>query len=179
MVRFRHMKKEPSKMTPITQKDISDTLNEFYGRVIEPRFDQTESRIQNQIEPRFDRIESYLQKQIEPRFDRIESYIQNHIEPRFDRIDKKLEEHDKKFNDLLSHFDQIYNRLDRLETEYFTITAALQRAEERLDRIEGKLDKEIAIREHLEKEIADLKQRVIILQSRIEEIETRLKTISS
>jgi hypothetical protein len=33
-------------------------------------------------------------------------------EPRFNRIDKKLEDHDKKFNDLLTHFDQIYNRLD-------------------------------------------------------------------
>jgi chromosome segregation ATPase len=79
---------------------------------------------------------------------------------------------------LLTHFDQIYNRLDWLETEYFTITASLQRAEERLERIEGKLDKEIEIRKRLEKEIADLKQRVIILQSRIEETETRLKTIS-
>ncbi len=165
-------------MAEITKKDLSDALNEFYGKMIEPRFDQIESRIQNQIEPRFDRIESYLQKQIEPRFDRIESYIQNHIEPRFDRIDKKLEEHDTKFNDLLNHFDQIYTRLDRLETEYFSITAALQRSEERLDRIEGKLDKEIAIRDRLAKEIADLKQRVITLQGRIEEIENRLKTIS-
>jgi hypothetical protein len=52
---------------------------------------------------------------------------------------------------LLTHFDRIYNGLDWLETENYTITASLQRAEERLDRIEGKLDKEIAIREYLEK----------------------------
>jgi chromosome segregation ATPase len=71
-------------------------------------------------------------------------------------------------------FDPIYNRSEWLETEYFTMTAAPQRIEGRLDGIEGKLDKEIAVRDHLEKEIADLKQRVIALQSRIEEIESRL-----
>ena len=126
------MKREDSSKTSLTKKDISDTFNEFFGKVIEPRFD---------------RIESYIQKQIEPRFDRMESYIQKQIESRFDKIDKKLEENDRKSNDLLNHFGQIYNRLDRLETEYFTITAGLQRVEKQLVGIEEKLDKEIAIRE--------------------------------
>jgi chromosome segregation ATPase len=157
------MKKADINKNRLTKKDISDTFNEFFGNVIGPRFD---------------RIESYIQRQIEPRFDRIESYIQNQIEPRFDKIDKKLEEHDKKFNDLLSHFDQIYNRLDRLETEYFAITAGLQRVEKQLIGIEEKLDKEIALRERLEKEVSDLKQRAAVLQKEIEEIEIRLKTIS-
>ena len=157
------MKRDDSKKTALTKEDISDTFNEFFGKVIEPRFD---------------RIESYIQNHIEPRFDRIESYIQNRIEPRFDKIDKKLEEHDKKFNDLLSHFDQIYNRLDRLETEYFAITAGLQRVEKQLLTIEEKLDKEITLRERLEKEVSDLKQRVNLLQREIEEIEIRLKTTS-
>jgi hypothetical protein len=39
------------------------------------------------------------------------SFQKKQIEPRFDRIDKKLEEHDKKFNDLLTHFDQIIKDL--------------------------------------------------------------------
>ena len=172
------MKKQDDRKATLTKKDISDTFNEFYGKVIEPRFDRIETYIQNQIEPRFDRFESYIQKHIEPRFDRIESYIQNQIEPRFDKIDRKLEEHDKKFNDLLNHFDQIYHRLDRLETEYFTITSGLQRVEKQLVGIEEKLDKEIGIRERLEREVSDLKQRVVVLQGKIEEIEIRLKTIS-
>ena len=142
------MKREESQKSALTREDLSDTLNEFFGKVIEPRFD------------------------------RIESYIQNHIEPRFDKIDKELEDHGKKFNDLLNHFDQIYNRLDRLETEYFTITAGLQRIEKQLIAVEGKLDKEISLRERLEKEVLDLKQRVVFLQRQIEEIEIRLKTIS-
>lgn len=41
-----------------------------------------------------------------------------------------------------------------------------------------KLDKEISIREILEKEIKDLKQRVSILQERIDDMEKRLKTLS-
>jgi len=142
-------------MEPITKKDLTDALEEFH------------------------------KKTIEPRFDRIESYILNRIEPRFDKIEKKLEEHDKKFVDLLDHFVQIYHRLDRLETEYHTITISLQRIEERLDRVEAQLggmkveqDKEIALREHLEKEIVDLKQRVFVLQGRIEELEKHLKAVS-
>ncbi len=156
-------------MKPITKKDLTDALEEFH------------------------------KKTIEPGFNRIESYIFNRIEPRFDNIEKKLEEHDKKFADLLNHFDQIYHRLDRLETEYHTITFSIQRIEgqldgvlkrldhvevrldgidKRLDRIEGKLDKEIDLKERLEKEVADLKQRSILLQNRIEELENHLKIIS-
>ena len=127
------MKKEDNRKHALTKKDISDTFNEIFGKIIEPRFD---------------------------------------------KIDKQLEENDKQFNDLLNHFDQIYNRLDRLETEYFTITAGLQRVEKQLVGIDDKLDKEIAIRERLEREISDLKQRVAVLQRKIEEIEIRLKTIS-
>ena len=127
-------------VAPITKKDVSDALVDFYGKVIEPQFD---------------------------------------------RLNKRLDQHDKKFDDLLAHFDQIYSRLDRLETEYYTITAGLQRLEDRMGRledrmgrIEEKLDKEIAIRERLEKEVSDLKQRVFALQARIEEIENHLKTMS-
>jgi hypothetical protein len=47
-----------------------------------------------------------------------------------------------------------------------------------MGRIEEKSDKEIGIRERLENEVSDLKQRVISIQARIEEIENHLKTIS-
>ena len=32
-------------MAEITRKDIFDTLSEFYGKVIEPRFDRIEKRL--------------------------------------------------------------------------------------------------------------------------------------
>jgi chromosome segregation ATPase len=133
MIVCRKIRAKETTVAPITKKDVSDALADFYGKVIEPRFD---------------------------------------------RLERRLDEHGKKFADLLAHFDQIYSRLDRLETEYFAITAALQRLEDRMGRIEEKLDKEIAIRERLEKEVSDLKQRVTALQTRIEEIENHLKTMS-
>ena len=58
------------------------------------------------------------------------------------------------------------------------ISSAIDRMEkklERLERIDEKLDIEISKREFIEKEILELKGRVQILQSRIEEIEIRLK----
>jgi hypothetical protein len=32
-------------MAEITKKDMFDTLNEFYGKVLEPRFDRIEKRL--------------------------------------------------------------------------------------------------------------------------------------
>jgi len=133
MILFSEIQAKEATLAPITKKDVSDVLVDFYGKVIEPQFD---------------------------------------------RLNKRLDQHDNKFADLLAHFDQIYSRLDRLETEYYTITAGLQRLEDRMGRIEEKLDKEIAIRERLEKQVLDLKQRVLALQARIEEIENHLKTMS-
>jgi predicted nucleic acid-binding Zn-ribbon protein len=47
-----------------------------------------------------------------------------------------------------------------------------------MDGIGQKLDKEISIREIIEKEIKDLKQRVSTLQERIQDLEKRLKSFS-
>lgn len=33
-------------MKPITKKDLTDTLIEFYGKVIEPRFDKIEQKLE-------------------------------------------------------------------------------------------------------------------------------------
>ncbi|MGQ9648156.1 MAG: coiled-coil domain-containing protein [Thermodesulfobacteriota bacterium] len=115
-------------------------------------------------------------------FDALTEFYGKMIEPEFRAIRGKLDEHDQRFKDLLDHFDRIYTRL---ETEYYTIVAAIERMEKRLDKVEQeltvinqKLDKEISIREIIEKEIKDLKQRVSTLQERIEELEKRLKTFS-
>ena len=68
-------------MEPITKKDLTDALEEFH------------------------------KKTIEPGFNRIESYIFNRIEPRFDNIENKLEEHDKKFDNLFTYIKERENRL--------------------------------------------------------------------
>ena len=81
----------------------------------------------------------------------------------FTEIDRRFNEVDCRFtelrHDMLGHFDEIYRRFERLEQEYHAITQALRRIEA------GLAD---------ERGLAELKQHVAALQSRIEEIEQRL-----
>ena len=87
------------------------------------------------------------------------------IDHRFDGVDLRFTELRQ---DMLGHFDEIYRRLERLEQEYHAITQALRR-------IEAGLAGESGRREILERDLAELKQHVAALQSRIEEIEQRLR----
>jgi len=100
------------------------------------------------------------------------------IDRRFGEVDRRFTEGDRRFDemdlrftelrqDMLGHFDEIYHRFDRLEQEYHAITQALRR-------IEAGLADERGRREILERDLAELKQHVAALQSRIEEIEQRL-----
>ena len=147
-------KREQKAKAGIGRKDISEALKGFYKESLEPKFDQIDKRFE-QVDQRFEQIDQ-----------------------RFERVEKKLEEHDERFRDLSKHSDEIHKRFERIETEYLMISSAIDRMEkklERLERIEEKLDMEITKREFLEKEILELKGRVQVLQSGIEEIENRLK----
>jgi chromosome segregation ATPase len=93
------------------------------------------------------------------------------VDRRFGEVNCRFDEVDLRFTELrqemLGHFDAIYHRFDRLEQEYYAITQALRR-------IEAGLADEGGRREILERALAELKQHVAALQSRIEEIEQRL-----
>ena len=86
------------------------------------------------------------------------------IDRRFTGLETQLTE---LRHEMLGHFDEIYRRLERLEQEYHAITQALRR-------IEPGLADERGRREILERDLAELKRHVSILQARIEEIEQRL-----
>jgi chromosome segregation ATPase len=86
------------------------------------------------------------------------------MDRRFDEVDLRVTELRQ---DMLGHFDAIYHRFERLEQEHHAITQALRR-------IEAGLADERGRREILERALAELKQHVAVLQSRIEEIEQRL-----
>jgi chromosome segregation ATPase len=90
------------------------------------------------------------------------------IDRRFDAIDRRLDAHDEKFREILGHLEAIYGRLERLEQEYYAIIEGLRR-------IEASLADEGPRREALERGLAELKQRVALLQARIEEVERRLQ----
>jgi chromosome segregation ATPase len=89
----------------------------------------------------------------------------------FTEVDRRFGEADLRLTELrqemLGHFDAIYHRFERLEQEYHAITQALRR-------IEAGLADERGRREILERALAELKQHMAALQSRIEEIEQRL-----
>jgi len=93
------------------------------------------------------------------------------IDRRFAQMDRRFDEADLRVvelrQEMLGHFDEIYRRFERLEQEYHAITQALRR-------IEAGLADERGRREILERALAELKQLVASLQSRIEEIEQRL-----
>jgi len=85
------------------------------------------------------------------------------MDRRFSAVDRRFDEADLRFtelrHDMLGHFDEIYRRFERLEQESHAITQALRRIEAGLAGERG---------------LAELKQHVAALQSRIEEIEQHL-----
>ena len=93
------------------------------------------------------------------------------IDRRFDGIDRQVtglrQEVAELRGEMLGHFDEVYRRLERLEQEYYAITQALRRIEAGLADDRGR-------REILERDLAELKQHVATLQSRIQDIEERL-----
>jgi chromosome segregation ATPase len=93
------------------------------------------------------------------------------LERQFTEIGRRFDEVDLRVTalrqDMLGHFDAIYHRFERLEQEYHAITQALRR-------IDAGLAAERGRREIHERALAELKQHVAVLQSRIEELEQRL-----
>ena len=86
------------------------------------------------------------------------------VDRRFGAVERSITELRQ---ELLGHFDELHWRLERLEQEYHAITQGLRR-------IEAGLADERGRREIFERDLAELKQHVAALQSRIEEIEQRL-----
>ena len=87
------------------------------------------------------------------------------FDQRFDSLEQRVEDG---FREVFGHFDAIYKRFERLEQEYYAIVEGLRR-------IEAILTDERARREVLERGLADLKERVALLQARIDELERRLQ----
>ena len=87
------------------------------------------------------------------------------IDHRFDTLEQRVADG---FREVFGHFDAIYKRFERLEGEYYAIVEGLRR-------IEAILTDERARREVLERGLADLKERVALLQARIDELERRLQ----
>lgn len=87
------------------------------------------------------------------------------IDRRFEALERRV---DDGFRDVLGHLDAIYRRLERLEQEYAAVLEGLRR-------IETLIGDERTRREALERGLAGLRERVALLQARIEDVERRLR----
>jgi site-specific DNA-adenine methylase len=74
-------------MAEITKKDIFDTLVEFYGKVIEPRFDRIEKKL-DEHDQNFRDIFNHFD-QIYQRFERLETEYYS-IVAAIDGMEKRL-----------------------------------------------------------------------------------------
>ncbi len=90
------------------------------------------------------------------------------LDQRFTTMDRRFDAQDERFREVLGHLEAIYGRLERLEQEYHAIVEGLRR-------IEAILTDEQGRREILERSLAELKERVALLQARIDELERRLQ----
>ena len=92
----------------------------------------------------------------------------------FSEVDRQLSGVDQQLiglrQEVLGHFDEIYRRFERLERECQAITQALRR-------IEAQLADERGRREIIERDLAELKHHVAALQTRIDELEDRLRGV--
>ncbi len=86
------------------------------------------------------------------------------IDRRFEALERRV---DDGFRDVLGHLDAIYQRLERLEQEYAAVLEGVRR-------IEALIGNEQTRRKALEQGLASLKERVALLQARIEDVERRL-----
>jgi chromosome segregation ATPase len=75
----------------------------------------------------------------------------------------------ERFREVYGHFDEVYRRIERLDQEYYAITQSLRR-------IEAILDSEQGRRIALERDLADLRQRVAGLEDRVDQIQRRLSS---
>src|SRR5712691_2847966 len=87
----------------------------------------------------------------------------------FTVIDRRFDAIDRRFREILGHLEAIYGRLERLEQEYYAIVEGLRR-------IEMIFADERGQRELLERGLAEMKERVALLQARIDELERRMRT---
>src|SRR2546422_4267656 len=120
---------------------------------------------------RFETIDRRFET-IDRRFDTIDQRFEI-VGQRFETRDRRFDTIDRRFDELraelLGHFDEIYRRLERLEQEYYAITQALRR-------IEAMLADERGRRDILARDLATLRENVAQLNTRIEDIERRLRS---
>jgi chromosome segregation ATPase len=86
------------------------------------------------------------------------------LQQRVAALETRVEE---RFRECFGRFDAVYRRLERLEQEHQAIVEALRR-------LEALWGSDRAQREVIERDLAELRERVALLQARLDDLERRL-----
>lgn len=120
-------------VAPITKKDVSDALVDFYGKVIEPQFDRLNKRL-DQHDKKFDDLLAHSD-QIYSRLDRLETEYYTitaglqRLEDRMGRIEEKLDKEiairerlEKEVSDLKQRVFALQARIEEIENHLKTMS---------------------------------------------------------
>jgi chromosome segregation ATPase len=114
------------------------------------------------VDRRFDTLEGRFDR-LELRFDVLEFRL-GELQQRVAALETRI---DEGFCKCFGHFDAVYRRLERLEQEHQAIVEALRR-------LEALWGSDRAQREVIERDLAELRERVALLQARLDDLERRL-----
>ncbi len=107
--------------------------------------------------------------QMDRRFHELTLELNRRLTAIDERITSFRAEMDERFREVFGHFDSMYRRFERLEQEYHAISQQLRR-------VATALTVDTERRASLERDLADLKERVDVLQAQLDDIERRLRT---
>jgi chromosome segregation ATPase len=102
-------------MAEMTKKDIFDTLSEFYGKVVEPRFDRIEKRL-DQDDQKFRDLIDHFDK-IHTKLDRLETEYYS-IVAGIDRMERRLDHVDGRLDKIEIRLDTVDQKLDQYQNPW-------------------------------------------------------------
>jgi chromosome segregation ATPase len=108
-------------MAQLTKKDILDTLKDFYGKIIEPRFDRIDGRL-DEHDQKFQDILKHFDE-IYHRFERLETEYYSiiaglkRIEDKLDREISKRELIEREIAALRERVSKLQERIENIDSQ--------------------------------------------------------------
>jgi septal ring factor EnvC (AmiA/AmiB activator) len=124
------------KMAAVTKKDMVDVLNEFYGKVLEPRFDRIEKRLDDHDQKFKDILDHFDTLYV--KLDILETEY-HAINAGISRIEKQLEGIEKRFNGLEKKLDTEISTRELLEKQIAALKERVSKLQERIEEIDLQL----------------------------------------
>jgi len=123
-------------VTEISRKEMFDVLNDFYSKILEPRFDRMEKRLDGH-DQKFDDLTRHLD-QIYSRFERLE--MEYHaINGAIDRLDEHIGKIEIQLKEMATGFNREVSTKELLEKEVALLKERISNLQNRVETIEREL----------------------------------------